>query len=95
MGRKSTRENKTIYQLSREKAELTREAAGEQMLFVSEDRIEKIESEKSDARPEEVVAMAKCYDDPLLRNRYCSQACPIGKGRVPAIKDKDLPQLTV
>lgn len=95
MGRKSIRENKTIYQLSREKASLTREQAGELMMFVSEDRIEKIEAEKTSARPEEVVTMARCYNDPMLCNQYCSGECPIGRLHVPAVKDKDLPQVTL
>ena len=45
MGRKSTKENKNIYQLSREDASLTREAAAEVLGFMSADRIEKIENE--------------------------------------------------
>ena len=44
MGRKSTKENKNIYQISRENAELTRDAAAEQLEFISSDRIEKIEN---------------------------------------------------
>lgn len=47
MGRKSTKENKNIYQVSREAASLTRETAAEQLVFVSSDRIEKIEKEKN------------------------------------------------
>ena len=43
MGRKSTKENKNIYQISRENAELTRESAAEQLEFISSDRIEKID----------------------------------------------------
>ena len=42
MGKKSTKENKNIYQTSREDAGLTREKASELMDFVSADRIEKI-----------------------------------------------------
>ena len=45
MGRRSTKENKNIYQLSREEADLTREAAAEALGFISADRIEKIENE--------------------------------------------------
>ena len=41
MGRKSTRENKNIYQISREEAGLTREGASEKLKFLSADRIEK------------------------------------------------------
>lgn len=64
MGRKSTKENKNIYQTSREAVELTREAAAEQLQFISSDRIEKIENEKSLPHPDEILAMADCYKNP-------------------------------
>ena len=48
MGRKSTKDNKNVYQLSREELGLTREAAAELLEYISADRIEKIENEKSD-----------------------------------------------
>ena len=51
MGRKSTRENKNVYQISREAAGLTREAASEVMGYISSDRIEKIEYETSLPQP--------------------------------------------
>ena len=35
MGKRSVRENKNVYQLSREAAGLSREAAGERLVFVS------------------------------------------------------------
>ena len=41
MGKKSTRENKSVFQLSREEAGMTRAEASEAMEFVSESRIEK------------------------------------------------------
>ena len=47
MGRKSTKENKNIYQTSRESMNYSREAAAEKLGFISSDRIEKIESEKT------------------------------------------------
>ena len=43
MGRKSTRENKTIYQKLREEDQLTREKAAELLEFISEDRMERID----------------------------------------------------
>ena len=58
MGRKSTKENKNIYQISRENSGLTRESAAEQLEFISSDRIEKIENEKSYPHPDEILAMA-------------------------------------
>ena len=79
MGKKSTRENKSIYQLAREEADMTREEASESMQFVSDSRIEKYESGKSPVQPDEVLAMAKAYKKPALCNYYCSHDCPIGQ----------------
>ena len=95
MGRKSTKENKNIYQTSREAAELTREKAAELLQFISSDRIEKIESEKSLPHPDEILAMADCYKNPSLCNYYCSHECPIGQEYVPEIKSKELSQITL
>ena len=95
MGRKSTRANKTVYQLSRENAGLTREKAGELMDFVSDDRIEKIEAQRSLPHPEEVLAMSECYRDARLCNYYCSHECPIGQVYVPEVELKSLSQITL
>lgn len=95
MGRKSTKENKNIYQTSREDAGFTREAASEQLKFISADRIEKIESEKSLPHPDEILAMSDCYKNPSLCNYYCSHECPIGQEYVPEIKAKDLSVITL
>lgn len=95
MGKKSTRENKSRLQLSREAAELTREKASELMEYISEDRIDKIERGVLEARPEEIVTMAECYKDPELCNYYCSHECPIGRKYVPEVKLKDLSQITL
>lgn len=95
MGRKSTKENKNIYQTSREAVELTREAAAEQLAFISSDRIEKIENEKSLPHPDEILAMADCYKNPALCNYYCSHECPIGQEYVPEVKSKELSQITL
>ena len=95
MGRKSTKENKNVYQISREEAGFTREAAAEALEFISSDRIEKIESEKSLPHPDEILAMADCYKNPTLCNYYCSHECPIGQEYVPEVKLKDLSQITL
>ena len=95
MGRKSTKENKNIYQISREEVGLTREAAAEKMDYISSDRIEKIEYEKSLPHPDEILAMAECYKNPALCNYFCSHECPIGKEYVPEVKMKELSQITL
>lgn len=95
MGRKSTKENKNIYQTSREDMNYSRETAAEKLGFISSDRIEKIEHEKTLPHPEEVLAMADCYKNPLLCNYFCSHECPIGIEYVPAIQAKELSQITL
>ena len=95
MGRKSTKENKNIYQISREDSDLTRDAAAEALGFISADRIEKIENEKTMPHPDEILAMAECYKKPNLCNYYCSHECPIGQKHVPEVKMKDLSQITL
>lgn len=95
MGRKSTKENKNIYQTSREDMNYSREAAAEKLGFISSDRIEKIENERTLPHPEEVLAMAGCYKNPALCNYFCSHECPIGIEYVPEIKAKELSQITL
>ena len=95
MGKKSIRENKNVYQTSREALEYTRDKAGELMEYVSADRIEKIESGKSLPHPDEIIAMADCYKNPLLRNYYCTHECPIGQEHMDKLELKDLSQIVL
>ncbi len=95
MGKRSIKENKNIYQLSRESLELTREQASEQMEYISADRIEKIESEKSLPHPDEVLVMSRVYKRPELCNYYCSHECPIGEKYVPEIQQKEFSQIVL
>ncbi|MCR5737407.1 MAG: XRE family transcriptional regulator [Eubacterium sp.] len=90
MGKKSTKENKTIYQTTREELGLTRDKASELLGCLSSDRIEKIESEKSMAHPDEILAMAEGYKMPTLCNYYCSHECPIGEKYVPEVSKREL-----
>ena len=95
MGRKSTRENKSIYQITRESLGLTREKAGELIPGFSPERIEKIENERVQIRPDDVKMMAEYYRAPGLCNYYCSEECPIGKGRTPRVENRELVQIAV
>ena len=90
MGRASTRENKNIYQTTREALHLTRETAGELLESIPPERIEKIENERSLPHPDEVLTMAAKYRRPSLCNYYCSNQCPIGQAYVPEIEMKEL-----
>ena len=95
MGKRSVRENKNIYQLSREERELTREAASEALVFLSPERIEKIESGKSAPHPDEVLALEHAYRNPELSNWFCTHECPIGMKYEQEVKLKSLAQVTV
>lgn len=95
MARASTRENKTIYQTTRENLKLTREGAEELLQTVSAERIEKIESRRSLPHPDEVLVMAEKYKQPDLCNYYCARQCPIGQQYVPEVKIKDLSQIVL
>ena len=95
MARKSTKENKNIYQRTRETLGLTREEASDLMVTMSPERIEKIESERSMPHPDEVLLMSDRYKKPTLCNHYCANECPIGQQYVPEIKVKDLSQIVL
>lgn len=95
MARRSTRENKNIYQTTRENLALTREEASELLVTVSPERIEKIENERSLPYPDEVLVMADKYKQPNLCNFYCANQCPIGQQYVPEVKIKDLSQIVL
>lgn len=95
MGKRSVKENKNRYQLCREGMGLTREQASEKMAFVSADRIEKIESERSQPHPEEIMAMAECYHAPRLKNLYCVRECPLGAATMAEIPEKDLTRIAL
>lgn len=95
MARVSTKENKNVYHQARENMGLTRDKASELLEWISADRIEKIENERSMPNPDEVLTMADKYKRPSLCNHYCSTQCPIGQQYVPEIKIKDLSQIVL
>ena len=95
MARVSTKENKNIYQTTRENLKLTREAASELLETMSPERIEKIENERAMPHPDEVLLMSDKYKQPTLCNYYCANQCPIGQQYVPEVKIKDLSQIVL
>lgn len=95
MGRASTKENKNVYQTTRETLRLTREAASNLLETIPPERIEKIENERSLPHPDEVLTMAEKYKQPDLCNYYCANQCPIGQEYVPEVQIKDLSQIVL
>ena len=95
MARVSSKKDKNIYQKTRENLDLSRESASELLEWISPERIERIENEKSAPNPDEVLQMADKYKVPRLCNYYCSNQCPIGQEYVPEIKAKELSQIVL
>lgn len=95
MGRASTKTDKNIYQLSREKCGLTREEASAALETISKERIVRIESDQCAAYPDEVLLMSQVYKDATLCNQHCASVCPIGEQYVPPVKLKELTQIVL
>lgn len=95
MAKISTKENKNPYFLKREELKLTREEASELIQALPADRIEKIENERCNPQPDEILIMAEKYNSPELCNYYCSNQCPIGKKYVPEIKIDSLSKIVL
>ena len=95
MGRASIKENKSPYQEAREQLGLTRAKASELLECITDTRLEKIERGTYPAHPDEILVMAEKYNKPELCNYFCVNECPIGNKFVPAVKQKDLPTITL
>jgi hypothetical protein len=97
MGKASIKEKKNIYQITREELGLSRAEATEYikdnpnfpgMDGIPEYRLVKIENGTVTVQPADVVAMAKRYNRPELRNYYCCHECEIGKIDTPEVSFK-------
>lgn len=95
MGKRSVKENKNAFQRAREEAGLSREAASNAAVYVSESRIEKIENEKIMPQPEDALALAQAYGKPALCRHYCANYCPIGKRYETEVEPKALSQIVL
>ena len=95
MPRVSSKENKNVYFQKREELKLTRDQASELLESIPPERIEKIENEREEPHPDEILIMADKYKAPELCNYYCANQCPIGQRYVPEVKIQDLSQIVL
>ncbi|MDO4556872.1 MAG: helix-turn-helix transcriptional regulator [Lachnospiraceae bacterium] len=95
MVRTTDLEDRNLYYQRRVELGLTREKASELLEVIPPERIERIENEKFDPHPEEVLLMAEKYKMPELYNYYCTHQCPIGAKYIPEIKVKDLSRIVL
>ena len=94
MGKKSIKENKNIFQLYREECNLTRAAAADLMVGISEDRIKKIENGTSPT-DYDILQMAEAYKKPELCNWHCTHTCEIGRKYIPQVEISELPSIVL
>ena len=99
MGRASVKEDKNIYQITREEMRdengkpWSREKAADEIAeiengrynYLDKYRLLKIEEETVKIQPEDIVALSKAYNKPELRNYYCCHQCDIGKIDAPEV----------
>lgn len=95
MPKVSNKENKNIYFQKREELKLTREQASELLETIAPERIEKIENERTEPHPDEILIMSDKYKAPELCNYYCSNQCPIGQQYVPEVQIRDLSKIVL
>ena len=90
MGRKSTKENKNIYQEARDELGWSREKAADEILkiengrygYVDKYKLVKIEEESIKIQPDDIVALSKAYKKPELRNHYSLESVNSNKMRL-------------
>lgn len=95
MPKVSTKENKNVFFQKREELGLTRDKASRLLITMSPERIEKIENERCEPHPDEVLLMAEKYKAPELCNYFCSNVCSIGQKYVPEVKVAGLSQIVL
>lgn len=86
---------KNVYLQRRTELNLSREKASELLESIPPERIERIENEKVNIHPDEVLIMTEKYKMPSLCNNYCANDCPIGQQYVPEIKINNLSQIVI
>lgn len=95
MARRSVKDDKNIYQKLREAQGYSRARASELLQYVSESRLNRIESGETVPYPGEIIAMSQIYGEPNLPNIYCANDCPLGKEYVTQVEYKSLPVITL
>lgn len=88
-------QNKNIYAQARKEAGMTQAKASALMDTISEDRLARIEKDKVNVTPEDILEMAAAYKRPDLCNYYCTHECAIGKQEVPALKISQLSDIVL
>ena len=96
MAKSTAKDNENIFLKRRKELGLTREKASELLGCIPPEAIEKIENDRRQPYPDEVVMFAEKYNSPEFCNYYCRNKCSIGKKLdIPEIKVQHLSQIIV
>ena len=68
-----------VFRTTRENLNLTRDQASELITCITAAKLEKIERGVTIPQPDDVICLAKGYNNPHLLSHYCSNICAIGK----------------
>lgn len=83
-------QNMNIYRAARIKAGIWSREAAEAKTNINWRTIERIENNKREPKPDEVLSMAHGYKQTELALTYCQHECPIGKQYMTKAESKDL-----
>lgn len=100
MGKKATKAADNMYYLARSEAaksnsDLSSREKAAEIIGIDRTRLARIELDTIAPYPEEVKAMAVCYNTPELCNSYCARECPIGRDSVKEVTIDDFDRLAL
>lgn len=87
MGRRASKAKENIYYLARiraaeKKPEFGSREQASDLLGIERSRLARIELDKVQPYPEEILIMSRVYQAPYLCEDYCHNVCPIGVDRL-------------
>lgn len=100
MAKKSTKADKSIYQLKREELNLTRFQVEDRMISIdapaiTADRLEKLENGRTKITAYDALKLAEAYNCPELCNYFCKNDCDIGHNYDLVLEVNELPRITL
>ena len=95
MGRKASKAKKNIYYLARihaaeQNTEFSSREKASERVGIERSRLARIELDKVQPYPEEILMMSKAYEAPWLCRDYCSNGCMIGLDKAVGKKLKNV-----
>lgn len=84
-----------VFRTTRENLNLTRDQASELITCITAAKLEKIERGITIPQPDDVICLARGYNNPHLLSHYCSNICEIGKLISPSYCNHNLCEIII